>query len=98
MAGALDGIRVIDLTAMVSGPLATCVLADQGADVVKVEPPGTGDLIRQIGCSRGGVSAIFATLNRNKRSIALDLRLPAGGRGPSPRAAPARAPVQTLPP
>jgi crotonobetainyl-CoA:carnitine CoA-transferase CaiB-like acyl-CoA transferase len=80
MAGALDGIRVIDLTAMVSGPLATCVLADQGADVVKVEPPGTGDLIRQIGCSRGGLSAIFATLNRNKRSIALDLRKPSGCR------------------
>ena len=80
MAGPLDGIRVIDLTAMVSGPLATCVLADQGADVVKVEPPGTGDLIRQIGCSRGGISAIFATLNRNKRSIALDLRQPAGCR------------------
>src|SRR3990172_2721337 len=78
MSGPLAGIRVIDLTAMVSGPLATCVLADQGADVVKVEPPGTGDLIRQIGTSRGGVSAIFATLNRNKRSIALDLARPAG--------------------
>jgi crotonobetainyl-CoA:carnitine CoA-transferase CaiB-like acyl-CoA transferase len=73
MAGPLDGIRVIDLTAMVSGPLATCVLADQGADVVKVEPPVTGDLIRHIGTSRGGLSAIFATLNRNKRSIVLDL-------------------------
>ena len=49
----LDGIRVVDLTAMASGPYATCILADQGADVIKVEPPGTGDLIRQIGTSRG---------------------------------------------
>ena len=73
MGGPLAGIRVVDLTAMVSGPLATCVLADQGADVIKVEPPGTGDLIRHIGTSRGGLSAIFTTLNRNKRSIALDL-------------------------
>ena len=78
MGGPLDGIRVIDLSAMVSGPLATCVLADQGADVVKVEPPGSGDLIREIGTSRGGLSAIFSTLNRNKRSIALDLAKPAG--------------------
>ena len=72
-AGPLDGIRVIDLTAMVAGPMATALLADQGADVIKVEPPGTGDLIRQIGCSRGGLSAIFSTLNRNKRSLVLDL-------------------------
>src|SRR5262245_4622793 len=78
MPGPLDGIRILDLTAMVSGPLATCVLADQGADVVKIEPPGTGDLIRQIGTSRAGISAIFATRNRNKRSLSLDLAQPAG--------------------
>ena len=78
MPGPLDGIRVVDLTAMVAGPMATAVLADQGADVIKVEPPGTGDLIRQIGCSRGGISAIFITLNRNKRSLVLDLREPRG--------------------
>src|SRR5262245_1367875 len=78
MAGPLDGVRVIDLSAMVSGPLATAVLADQGADVVKVERPGTGDLIRHVGASSGGISAIFATLNRNKRSLALDLARPAG--------------------
>ncbi len=77
-AGPLAGVRVIDLTAMVSGPLATAVLADQGADVVKVEPPGTGDLIRHIGTSRGGLSAIFSTINRNKRSIVLDLAAPRG--------------------
>ncbi len=78
MAGPLEGIRVIDLTSMVSGPMATCVLGDQGAEVIKVEIPGTGDLIRHIGCARGGLSAIFTTLNRNKRSIVLNLRQPHG--------------------
>ncbi len=78
MTGPLDGIRVIDLTSMVSGPMATCVLGDQGAEVIKVEIPGTGDLIRHIGCARGGLSAIFTTLNRNKRSIVLNLRQPHG--------------------
>ena len=78
MAGPLEGIRVIDLTSMVSGPMATCVLGDQGAEVIKVEVPGTGDLIRHIGCARGGLSAIFTTLNRNKRSIVLNLRQPHG--------------------
>ncbi len=78
MAGPLDGIRVLDLTAMASGPFATAVLGDQGADVIKVEPPGHGDLLREIGTSRGGMSAIFNTLNRNKRSLALDLADPRG--------------------
>ena len=74
MAGPLAGVRVLDLTAMASGPFATQVLGDQGADVIKVEPPGTGDPIRSIGTSRGGMSAVFANMNRNKRSLALDLR------------------------
>jgi crotonobetainyl-CoA:carnitine CoA-transferase CaiB-like acyl-CoA transferase len=68
----LDGIRVVDLTSNMSGPLATMVLADQGADVVKVEPP-SGDLIRTVGTGRGGMSAYFANLNRGKRSISVDL-------------------------
>lgn len=72
----LAGVRVVDLTAMISGPMTTAILADQGADVIKVEPPGQGDLIRHLGSSRGGVSAIFQTLNRGKRSIALDLKTP----------------------
>jgi len=74
MAGPLAGIRVIDLSTMVSGPLATAILGDQGADVIKVEPPGQGDLIRHIGCARGGLSAIFNTINRNKRSVVLNLQ------------------------
>ena len=74
----MHGIRIIDLTAMASGPYATCILADQGADVIKIEPPGKGDLIRHIGTTRGGMSAIFNTLNRGKRSVVLDLREPRG--------------------
>jgi crotonobetainyl-CoA:carnitine CoA-transferase CaiB-like acyl-CoA transferase len=78
MPGPLDGIRIIDLTTMASGPLATSILADQGADVIKVEAPGRGDGLRTIGPSRRGLSAIFASFNRNKRAIALDLREPRG--------------------
>jgi crotonobetainyl-CoA:carnitine CoA-transferase CaiB-like acyl-CoA transferase len=59
---------------MISGPLATMLLGDQGADVIKVEPPGVGDLVRQIGPARGGLAPIFVTSNRNKRSIALNLK------------------------
>jgi len=74
----LQGIRVVDLTSNMSGPLATMVLADQGADVVKVEPMA-GDLIRTVGTARGGMSAYFANLNRGKRSIAVDLSSDRGG-------------------
>jgi crotonobetainyl-CoA:carnitine CoA-transferase CaiB-like acyl-CoA transferase len=68
----LEGFRVVDLTTNMSGPLATMVLAEQGADVVKVEPIA-GDLIRTVGTGRGGMSAYFANLNRGKRSIGVDL-------------------------
>ena len=75
-AGALDGIKVLDLTAVVLGPLATQILGDYGADVVKVEPT-TGDMIRTNGVSLNpGMSSIFLTLNRNKRSLAMDLKKP----------------------
>jgi crotonobetainyl-CoA:carnitine CoA-transferase CaiB-like acyl-CoA transferase len=70
----LSGVRVVELAGMVSGPLASCILADQGADVIKVEPPGLGDMLRHVGFRRGGLSAIFATVNRNKRSLAVDIR------------------------
>jgi crotonobetainyl-CoA:carnitine CoA-transferase CaiB-like acyl-CoA transferase len=78
VAGPLHGIRVVDCTSMISGPLATMLLGDQGADVVKVETPGSGDLVRHMGAGRRGMSPTFATSNRNKRSLALDLREPRG--------------------
>jgi len=78
MPGPLEGIRVIDLTSMVSGPLTTMILADQGADVIKVENPRGGDHTRAVSTRRGGFSASFLNNNRNKRSITLDLKDQAG--------------------
>jgi len=78
MAGPLDGIRIIDLTQMISGPMATMILADQGADVIKVEPLGIGDLTRAMGGRKRGMSPTFAVANRNKRSIVLNLKEPRG--------------------
>ena len=76
MPGPLHGFRVVDLTSMISGPLATMILADQGADVIKVENPDGGDHTRAANNRRGGFSAGFLNNNRNKRSVALDLRDP----------------------
>ncbi len=73
MPGPLAGIRILDVSAILSGPLATMLLADQGAEVIKVEAPGIGDLLRLGPFRRGGVSAFFANANRGKRSIVLDL-------------------------
>ena len=76
MAGPLDGTRIVDLSQMATGPFATAQLADQGADVVKVEPPA-GDAMRAFpSFTKGGISAAVATLNRGKRSISLDLTQP----------------------
>jgi crotonobetainyl-CoA:carnitine CoA-transferase CaiB-like acyl-CoA transferase len=77
MPGPLFGYRVVDLTSNVSGPLATMILADQGADVIKVEPPDGGDHTRFAANRRAGFSASFLNNNRNKRSIVLDLKRPA---------------------
>jgi len=76
----LSGVRVIDFTQVMLGPSATQVLADYGADVVKIERPGAGDLSRSsIPDDPGGLdNPVFRSLNRNKRSIALDLRKPDG--------------------
>jgi crotonobetainyl-CoA:carnitine CoA-transferase CaiB-like acyl-CoA transferase len=76
--GPLHGVRVLDLTSVVLGPLATQILGDFGAGVVKVESP-SGDLMRANGVVRNaGMSSIFLALNRNKRSLCLDLRKPEG--------------------
>ena len=74
MTGPMQGVRIIDLTSMISGPLATMVLADQGADVIKVENPQRGDHVRAAANRRGDMSAAFLNNNRNKRSIALNLK------------------------
>jgi crotonobetainyl-CoA:carnitine CoA-transferase CaiB-like acyl-CoA transferase len=75
----LDGVRVLDLSRFIFGPFCTQMLADMGAEVIKVEPIGTGDPARKAGIvAVNGVSASFLARNRNKRSICLDLRKPAG--------------------
>lgn len=78
MNGPLDGVRIIDLSAIISGPMATQILADQGADVIKVEGPGPGDLVRYLGPQRNGVNAMFTAVNRNKRAMVLNLKSPEG--------------------
>ena len=76
--GPLAGIRVIDLAQVIAGPTATMLLADLGADVVKVEPPGVGDLGRLAQFAKGGVNSTIANCNRGKRSIQIDLSTDAG--------------------
>lgn len=73
MAGPLDGIRILDISTALTGPYPAALLADQGADVIKIERPGLGDLARWVGVAVNGVSALFQSCNRGKRSIALDM-------------------------
>jgi crotonobetainyl-CoA:carnitine CoA-transferase CaiB-like acyl-CoA transferase len=77
MAGPLAGIRVLDLTTMVSGPVATMMLGDQGADVIKVEGP-SGDLMRNYGMVHNGMSSSFLSSNRSKRSLCVDIKAKQG--------------------
>ena len=77
--GPLDGVKVVDLTTIVVGPICTRTLADYGAEVIKVEAPG-GDLLRTMaeGSRNPGMSGKFINFNRNKRSIGLDIKKPEG--------------------
>jgi crotonobetainyl-CoA:carnitine CoA-transferase CaiB-like acyl-CoA transferase len=74
----LSGIRVVDLTRILAGPFCTMMLADMGAEVVKVETPGQGDPLRGQGVIRDGLSWYFAAFNRNKKSLTLNLRAEEG--------------------
>ena len=77
MDGPLSGIRVLDLTTVMSGPLATMLLADQGAEVIKIEPPA-GEVMRQVGTSNNGITDTFLSCNRGKQSLSVDVKSPSG--------------------
>jgi len=74
LAHALDGIRVLDLSRLLPGPFLTMILADMGADVVKVEDKGMGDYLRSFPPAKGGIAGRFLAVNRNKRSVTMDLK------------------------
>ena len=74
MPGPLEGVKVLDLSQVISGPMAAGWLTDQGADTIKVETPGFGDICRMMGPRKQEVSAMFLTTNRGKRSITLELK------------------------
>ncbi|MBA3538364.1 MAG: CoA transferase [Deltaproteobacteria bacterium] len=77
MANALQGIRILDLSRLLPGPFLTMVLADMGADVVKIEDPRVGDYLRAFPPAKAGISGRYLAVNRGKRSLALDLKTPA---------------------
>ncbi|MXW96207.1 MAG: CoA transferase [Acidimicrobiaceae bacterium] len=78
MPGPLDGIRIVEMSVAVTGPLAVTLLVDQGAEAIKVEEPGFGDQGRYVGVASGGISALFQMCNRGKRSVAVDCTHPKG--------------------
>ena len=76
----LSGVRVVDFSTLAPGPLATLMLAEAGAEVIKIERPPDGEDLRRFAPLRGGESANFALLNKGKRSVALDIKSAAGNR------------------
>jgi crotonobetainyl-CoA:carnitine CoA-transferase CaiB-like acyl-CoA transferase len=76
--GPLAGVRILDVSIALTGPYAVALLADQGADVIKVERPGIGDIARWVGAAHQGMTALFLVCNRGKRSIAVDMHRPEG--------------------
>jgi crotonobetainyl-CoA:carnitine CoA-transferase CaiB-like acyl-CoA transferase len=98
MSGPLTGVKVVDLSAMLSGPWATDLLGDQGADVIKVETPGKGDHVRDMGNQSGGMPAMFVNINRSKRSLTLNLKSDEGVEVLNRLAASADVVVQNLRP
>src|SRR5215510_2409223 len=76
--GPLQGIRVLDFTRVLAGPSAALALADLGAEVIKIEPPGSGDETRSFPPMRDGVSHYFLSVNRGKKSIVIDLKTAEG--------------------
>ncbi len=78
MSGPLEGLKVVDLTRVLAGPFCTMLLSDLGAEVIKIERPGTGDDSRAFGPYQNGESAYFMSINRGKRSITLDLKTSEG--------------------
>src|SRR4051794_2072941 len=78
MSGPMAGVRVVDCSIALTGPYAAALLADQGADVIKVERPGIGDIGRWVGVAVNGMSSLFLVCNRGKRGIVVDLQQPEG--------------------
>jgi len=78
LGGALKGVKVIDISNFLAGPISSMFLGDSGADIIKVERPGTGDEIRYWGNNKDGVGLMYKLVNRNKRSVTADLRTPLG--------------------
>jgi crotonobetainyl-CoA:carnitine CoA-transferase CaiB-like acyl-CoA transferase len=76
--GPMEGLKVLDFSIALTGPYAGALLADQGADVIKVERPGIGDIARWVGVAVNGMSSLYLVCNRGKRSIAVDIQTPEG--------------------
>ena len=78
MSRILEGYRVVDLTRYIAGPFCSMLLADMGAEVIKVEKPGSGEVSRELSPWKDGVSLFFPAYNRNKKSVSLDTKKPEG--------------------